>query len=485
MMRSLSDLHARFLLSRKIDPETATRYGVGSSMRSDIGDSLTFAFIENGKPVNHKYRGPGKQFRQDKDAVKCFWNHDAILDPALRAGTQRLIITEGEMDALSAIECGFPLTISVPDGAPATVKDDPVDPETDVKFSFVHRAWDALKEVKSIVLATDNDDPGKALAQELVRRLGPARCMFVNYPEGCKDLNDVLMKHGPGELTRVINGAKLYPVKGLYRLSDYPDMGPLATYDTGWPSMDRWLKLYRGEFIVVTGVPNHGKSAWLNALSMNMAKRHGWNIGIGSFEARVKPFLRAQLRQYHGGDWWDADAFIESHYSFIGQQPTDDSDDGDLEWMIDRASDAVVRHGMNMLILDPWNEIEHKRGRNESEPEYINRAIRTLKRFGTNFDCVVAVVAHPSKMNIGKEGAIKEPTLYDISGAAGWYNKADHGIVVHRPNPAANIAMVSTRKVRFQPETGKPGTQAFQKNLVSGVFEELPDEIFQQSEHRQ
>ena len=296
MLQELTPLHARFLEGRKIDPETATRYGVGSTMRSDIGEAIAFAFIEGGKVVNHKYRGKGKAFRQDKDAVKCFWNHDAILDPALRDGSQRLIITEGEMDALSAIECGYPLTVSVPDGAPAIAKDDPIDPDTDLKFSFVHRAWDALKAVKQIVLAVDDDPAGKALAAELVRRLGAARCLFVTYPEGCKDLNEVLMQHGAAGVTRVINGAKLWPVKGLYRLSDYPDLGNLVTYETGWPMMDRWLKLYMGEFMVVTGIPNHGKSAWLNALAMNMAKLHGWNIGIGSFEARVKPFLRAQLQ---------------------------------------------------------------------------------------------------------------------------------------------------------------------------------------------
>ncbi len=466
----------RFLDSRGIDPETASRYGVGSSTRSDIGEVIVFPFRERGLVVNNKYRGADKQFRQDKDAVKCFWNHDAILDPALHDGSQRLIVTEGEIDALSAIEAGFPLTVSVPDGAPSIAKDDPIDPETDTKFSFVHRAWDALAKVKQIVLAVDSDGPGQALAKELVRRLGAARCLFVTYPDGCKDLNDVLLKHGAKEIARVINGAKLWPVKGVYQLNEFPELGEIETFSTGWPGMDRFLKPYLGEFMVVTGIPNHGKSAWLNALSFNLARQHGWRIGIGSFESRVKPFLRGQLRHYHGGDWWVADEFIQRHYTFIGLQPTDDTDDADLDWILDKASDAVVRHGTNMLILDPWNEIEHKRRPHETETEYISRGIRALKRFAVNFNVCVAVVAHPSKMNIGKEGAVKEPTLYDINGSANWANKADHGIVVHRPNLHSNLAMVSTRKVRFQPETGKPGTQMFQLNTVSKRFDELPDE---------
>ena len=473
----LIPLHAKWFQKRGIDPDTATRYGVCTSTRSDIGEVIAFPFVEHGRVVNHKYRGAQKAFRQDRDATKCFWNHDAILDEALRDGSQRLVITEGEMDALAAIESGFPLTVSVPDGAPASAKDDPVDPGEDVKFSYVHRAWDALKLVKQIVIATDADAPGQALAHELVRRLGPARCLFVRYPDDCKDLNEVLMEHGAGGVARVLNGARLWPVKGLYRLSDYPEMGDLQTFDTGWPEMDRYLKLYRGGFGVCTGVPSSGKSAWSNALATNMALRHGWNIGIGSFESPPKPFLRGQLRNYVGGSHYDADRFIEQRFSFIGLQPTDDEDDADLDWMLDRASDAVVRHGMDMLILDPWNEIEHKRARDESETDYISRALRQLRRFAANYGVYTMIVAHPSKMNKGEGGAIKEPTLYDISGSAAWYNRADHGIVVHRADPAKNVSTVAVRKARFQPTIGKPGVQSFQLNAVTGRYEALPDEF--------
>lgn len=482
MTQALLEAHARWFESRKIDPETATRYGVGSSTRSDIGEVIVFPFVENGRVVNRKYRGRGKAFRQDLNAVKCFWNHDAILDPALREGTQRLIITEGEMDALACIESGFPLSVSVPDGAPQIAKDDPVDPDTDRKFSFIHRAWDALKQVRQIILAVDDDEPGRVLAKELVRRLGAARCLFVTYPDGCKDLNEVLIQHGSAGVVRMINGAKLWPVKGLYRMSDYPELGEFKTVTTGWPGLDRFLRPYPGAFMVITGIPNHGKTAFTNALTVNLAKLHGWNIGIGSFETRIKPFMRGQLRSFHGGVQHEADCFIERHFSFLGTQASDDTDDIDIDWILDRASDAVVRAGINMLVLDPWNEIEHKRRANETETEYISRAIRQLKRFAANFDVTVAVIAHPQKMNVGKENAIKEPSLYDISGSANWYNKADQGIVVHRPKLTSDISMVNVRKVRFQPDTGKPGSQAFQFNQVTKRFEDIPDDYFQQSE---
>lgn len=461
MQSGLSKAAMAWFESRGLDVEIVTHYGV-STMQRGGAEVIAFPYIENGAIVNHKYRGRDKSFSQDKGAVKCFWNHDALLDPSLHDGSQRLIITEGEADALAAIQCGWPLSISVPDGAPQRASEGVLDPSQDTKFSFVFRAWDNLKKVKQIIIATDADGPGQVLAAELVRRLGAWRCLFVTYPEGCKDLNEVLQKHGSAAVSKVLTGAKLWPVKGLYKLSDYPDSGEIKTYPTGWNALNQNLHVMRGEFMVVTGIPGHGKSSWLLNLSMNLAKRHGWKICVGSFEARIRPTLLRDLRGFHGGSINAADEFIEQYYSFIDQKPLNDDEDADIEWIVERAADAVVRHGCDMLILDPWNEIEHKRRRDETETEYVSRAIRVLKRFATNYDVMVAVVAHPQKMNVGQHNAVKEPTLYDISGSANWYNKADHGIVIHRPSLDGNLVNVIIKKVRIKPEMGKEGVVQFE-----------------------
>jgi hypothetical protein len=71
-------------------------------------------------------------------------------------------------------------------------------------------------------------------------------------------------------------------------------------------------------------------------------------------------------------------------------------------------------------------------GQDESETEYIGRAIRTLKRFAKAFQVHICVVAHPTKSVKDGDGNYKMPTLYDINGSANWYNKADLGVIVHR-----------------------------------------------------
>jgi twinkle protein len=106
-------------------------------------------------------------------------------------------------------------------------------------------------------------------------------------------------------------------------------------------------------------------------------------------------------------------------------------------------------------VIDPWNELEHDRRQNETETEYIGRAIRRLKRFAKSFQVHVAVVAHPTKSVKDADGNYKMPTLYDISGSSNWYNKADLGVIVHRVNEDDTI--IKVQKSRYHDILGTPG----------------------------
>lgn len=463
----LGPIGAEAFERRKISAETAAKFeiytasrdGAGEVVPDSKGNIVVFPFIERGASVNEKYRGPGKKFWQRQGGRRTFWNADAMDDPALEAGTMALIITEGEIDALTAIECGFPLTVSVPDGAPG-VKDDenPEDlPELDDgstgKFEFLWNNRERLKKVKRFILAVDSDRPGKRLAAELVRRLSASRCYFVEYPASCKDLNDVLREHGPEGVTAVLNSAKPYPVRGLYRLSDYPDRTELLAYSTGWEILDQHVRIFPGEFMVVTGVPSHGKSTWVLNMLCNLAMQYGWHSAVFSPEMPTVPHLRSKLRKISGR----SDSFINEYFLFIDSDPTshDNDENFDLDWIIDKATEAVMRDGIRCLVIDPFNEVEHARRRDETMTDYISRSIRALKRFARLYEVAVIVIAHPTK-EVGKDGKSRPPTLYDIEGSAHWFNKCDHGIVVDRPNAYADESTIRVAKVRFE-ETGEKG----------------------------
>lgn len=79
----------------------------------------------------------------------------------------------GEMDKLALEEAGFMNVVSVPDGAPAKVKEAAVPaPDADTKYSYLWNCRAVLDQATRILMATDNDPPGHALAEELARRLG-------------------------------------------------------------------------------------------------------------------------------------------------------------------------------------------------------------------------------------------------------------------------------------------------------------------------
>ncbi len=167
-----------------------------------------------------------------------------------------------------------------------------------------------------------------------------------------------------------------------------------------------------------------------------------------------------------------ADQWIEQNFVFIDADPTGkDDEEFDLDWVLDRATDAVLRDGIRVLVVDPWNEVEHAKRRDETMTDYIGRAIRAMKRFGRLYDVAVIVVAHPTK-DIAKEGKSRPPTLYDIEGSAHWFNKCDHGIVVDWPDSNIAESVIRVAKVRFE-ESGERGQVRMKFDRFSGRYDLL------------
>jgi twinkle protein len=212
-----------WLARRGISLETAERNGLASQrvyspIKSGHVDALVFPYMRDGELVNIKYRGEDKSFWQVKGAEKIMFGLDDI------AGQREIIIVEGEMDKLALEEAGVKNVVSVPDGAPGKVKDGPIPaPEEDRKFEYLWNCRAALDPISRIVIAADADPPGIALGEELARRLGKDRCYRVTWPEGCKDANDVLRNEGAAALRGCIDNAEGFPLRGLFRFSDFED----------------------------------------------------------------------------------------------------------------------------------------------------------------------------------------------------------------------------------------------------------------------
>jgi len=85
----------------------AEKIGYGQSWKDKNG--IQFPYFKGGIAVNVKHRSHDKDFRQEKNAEKCLYRFDQIAE--CNGGT--LIITEGEIDALSFLEAGFDIVTSI------------------------------------------------------------------------------------------------------------------------------------------------------------------------------------------------------------------------------------------------------------------------------------------------------------------------------------------------------------------------------------
>lgn len=451
---TMHERHKAWIEARGIDAELAEKFGL-TTTRDANGFWLTVPYCEAGQVVNRKYRQTTeKRHRMDSGAPLLLWNADCLKEPKIQSGQAPLVITEGEWDALAAMTAGFQYVVSVPNGAPAQATEDL---GTAKRYDWFDRHAEDLAKVKTIIIASDADQPGYNLASDLAALFGAERCRFIEYPFPCKDLNEVLTEYGPQRVVDLISTAKPYPIKGLYTIDDFPERGEVRSYSIGVKPLQGKIEIVPGTLTVLTGYANMGKSSLMNAI-IGYQLRFNFPVCVASFETDVKPILRDGLRcsimqcapsDLRSVDTSDADAILSERLRIITQSVDEDAE-MTLEAFLDYCRIAVVRDGCKMIVLDPWNEVEHKRRNDESETDYISRALRAIKRFAKQYDVAFWVVAHPTKPH---EGHKKIPGLYDISGSANWANKADYGLTYHRADPEANEAEILVTKVRM----GLPG----------------------------
>ncbi len=253
-----------YLMERKISKAVADRNKISMDERV-FGDTklkcICFNYFYNNELVNIKYRSRNKDFQQVKYGQKVFYKIDDIKE------TDEVIITEGEFDALSFEEAGFLNAVSVPEGAiNSNVK------QLTTKMLFLDNCYDYFENKKKIYLAVDNDAPGIKLRDELARRLGKSRCYIINYPPDCKDANDVLIKHGKEELANCYNEAISYPVEGIhYAYSRENELYELYEYGfpdgakAGYYKFDELFEFHSSQLTIVTGIPSHGKSNFIDS----------------------------------------------------------------------------------------------------------------------------------------------------------------------------------------------------------------------------
>jgi len=256
-------------------------------------------------------------------------------------------------------------------------------------------------------------------------------------------------------------------IPGYYALADLPQRGAMSemVLSTGWFEMDEIFRPYPGEFIAITGKPGHGKSTFLMNLLCQLSWKHRFKhwMFVPENEGAVIDKLELIYGQTPSvfGQFAHTQCFVQSaggeHYNDEPQT---------IEWVLTAAWEAWERDQINTVTIDPWNELETARARDESVTDYVGRCLRLIKRFGRHTGCMMFVVVHPTKA-----ANEREVTLGDCEGSQHWWNKSDHGLIVKR-DVAKREGTVVVAKVREQPVAGKPGHCVFLVEPETGIFRE-------------
>jgi len=446
----------------------------------DQGITLKFPYFKGGEHVNTKYRyekeGEKKRFSMDPGAEICLYGYDDIKGDTL-------IWVEGEIDKLSADVAGFENCVSVPSGAGS-------------KLTFLDDPPQSLLDIKVHIIGVDNDAKGEELKTRLIQRLGPAKCKEVNWPENCKDFNEVLMLYGSEMLEGVISSAPYVNIDGVISVEslcggifDLYDNGVQGGTPVGFDGLKDLYSVKPGEWTLVSGSPSNGKSEFLDQIQINLARDHGWRFGVCSpenqpIESHVGrlaakflelPFKEGPCGRMTRSQLTEAVYWLDEHFTFIlpeGDAPT-------LDLILKRAEDLVLRKGIKGLIIDPWNELDHTRPAYSTETEYISSSLSKVRRFARQRGVHVWIMAHPTKLV--KTEAQKYPvvTPYDVSGSAHWYNKADNCISIWRdltpPEPSEKPnreVQIHVQKIRFR-ENGKHGVAYLNYDPTVGSYSDI------------
>ncbi len=478
----IDDRHVDWLSGRGISAATAHRYGL---VATDIEGSpaIGFPYFDvKGNIVALKKRSIlNKDFR-------CIGSPQTFFGTSLIKLGAPLVVVEGEADMLALAEVGVN-AVSVPNGAPMKVSEGRIDPSEDNKFKFLWAAKEYIDAAERIVIATDADGPGEALAEEIARRVGKERCWRVEFPDGIKDSNEALVKLGKDSLRKIVSDAKPWPVEGLYsaehfkdQVSDLYEKGVGSGESTGFENVDPLYTVVPGQVTIITGLPNSGKSSWADAVMVNLAERKSWKFAVCSFENEPRfhiaklmsirscaPFFSGHNQRINKAEYDAAFDFVNEHFTFVHQV---DGGLSNLDSILDRVRAAILRYGIRGIIIDPYSFID--RGNKDiSETEWVSVMLTRMKAFAMGHGIHVWFVAHPTKMQRGANGKVPPPGGYDISGSSHWFAKADCGVTIHRDKDENGVTQVHVWKCRFS-WVGKQGDTRLLYDVATMRYYDAP-----------
>lgn len=434
-------------------------------------NTIQFNYFLNDELINTKFRDGKKNFKLFKGAEKIFYNLDSIRT------SKECIIVEGEIDALSFIEAGIYDVVSVPNG---------FNLQGSINLDYLDNYLQYFDNKEKIYLCLDNDDAGEKGKEEFIRRLGAERCLIVDLKDS-KDANEYLIANGKEKLKEALKVAELTPLENVVTLDDLNEELEdfwLNGFERGMvmdlPDFDKHFSLALRQYTLITGVPQSGKSEFLDQLLLKINLKYDHKIGYCSPENEPFTFHHDKIFQKLYGK--RPNGLVEIRSDKVKKAKDYITDNiyhvqfDKRYWLQDvlaKFTELVRRKGVRLFVIDPYNKVKLKGGSTDIV-KYTEEYHILLDEFVKKNDCHLFLVAHPSKMTL-QDGSKKThvmPTAYNIKGGSE-HNDMSYNVIGINRIYESKLVHVKTLKVKFR-HLGEINQDAFFSfNTVNGRYEEL------------
>lgn len=414
------------LKTRGLTEATCLTYGV--QITTDTNE-VVFPYYRDGELVAAKFRNKEKDFRIEGNGKGLpLFGMQTI--PVSRR--EALIITEGEMDALSAYQLtGYP-SVSVPSGAGSALKTI----KENLKF---------IEGFKKVYVCLDNDDVGNEAATEVMDLIKVGVGYRVTLPT--KDANELLQEGGDASRVfkdclakaqrRTTNVLLTKEEKAQLFESVFNEDGSNSGYPTGFSQIDNCNEhpfvLNKGEVTVLFAAASVGKSSVARQVAANFVSR-GDKVLYFALEETIGVYLQKIMGMVARVDFrYSATPFKKDDlrkYREYAQEYIEVAKLIEYSWReIEEAIEYAVRiNDVKLVIFD--NLSAYIATVNKSMVEAVAETMTGFVRLGKQYGHHTIVVSHTRRDNDVKEGSI--PTMTHGLGGGGIERFADNVIGIGR-----------------------------------------------------
>ncbi len=408
---------------RKLTEQILMDFQVGST-----GNEIIFPYYRDGELINIKYLSlerPGgkKKIRAEANCEPCLFGWQSFA-----TNTRELVLCEGEIDAMTLTQYGFP-ALSLPFGGGGGAKQ-----------QWVEYEFERLTAFDKIYLCLDNDPEGQIATAELIERLGRHRCFVIKLPH--KDANACLQAGISAEEIKTcfaqaqsldpteLKPARLYVEQVIEEF--YPKDDNVLGIHPPWEKARGKILFRPDELSVWSGINGHGKSQLLGQIILEtMRQEH--KVCIASLELKPRRLL-ARLTRQAAGLSNPTVGYIEAIHQWYG----------DKLWLFDLTGNAKSqrllevflyarqRYGITVFVIDSFMKLDIAEDDYKSQKAFLEK----LCDFKNEFNCHIHLVVHPRK---GADES-KWPGKLDTKGTGAITDLADNCFVVWR-NKAKEAAM--------------------------------------------